>query len=118
MMHRRRRTRSCMPASDKRVALVTGAARGIGAAIAERLASDGMCVGVADVDEPATRGHVERMRARGRGAFAVHLDVSDPQSSVEAVDAVLQREGQLDVLVNNAGIAGRAAAVVDYPLDE
>jgi 3-oxoacyl-[acyl-carrier protein] reductase len=107
-----------MPADEKRVALVTAAARGIGAAIAERLASDGLCVAVADIDDAAAREQAERMRSRGGGAFAVYLDVSDPRSAVQAVDGVLLREGQLDVLVNNAGIAGTAAPVVEYPLDE
>jgi 3-oxoacyl-[acyl-carrier protein] reductase len=107
-----------MPVEDGRVALVTGAARGIGAAIAARLASDGMCVAVADVDDAAAHSQSERIRSRGSGAFAVHLDVSDPRSAIQAVDSVLQREGRLDVLVNNAGIAGQAAPVVEYPLDE
>jgi 3-oxoacyl-[acyl-carrier protein] reductase len=77
-----------------------------------------MCVAVADVDEAAATDQARRVRSRGGGAFAVYLDVTDPRSSVQAVDAVLQREGRLDVLVNNAGIAGQAAAVAEYPLEE
>jgi 2-dehydro-3-deoxy-L-rhamnonate dehydrogenase (NAD+) len=107
-----------MPVDEKRVALVTGAARGIGSAVAERLVRDGMCVAVADIDEAAAGELVQRVRSNGGGAFAVHLDVSDPRSAIQAVEVVLQREGRLDVLVNNAGIAGRAAPVVEYPLDE
>jgi 3-oxoacyl-[acyl-carrier protein] reductase len=107
-----------MPADEKGVALVTGAARGIGAAVAERLARDGMCVAVADIDEAAATDHARRVRSGGGGAFPLYLDVTDPKSAVHAVDSVLQREGRLDVLVNNAGIAGQAASVADYPIDE
>ncbi len=89
----------------KRVALVTGAGRGIGAAIAERLAADGDCVALADVDEAAAAAQAARIGATGAGAFPVRLDVTDPASPRAAVEAVLQREGRLDVLVNNAGIA-------------
>lgn len=105
-------------AADKRVALVTGAARGIGAAIVERLARDGACVAVADLDQAAAEQQAERIRAQGHGAFAVRLDVADPISPSEAVAHVLQREGRLDILVNNAGIAGLAAPVAEYPEDE
>jgi len=99
---------------EQRVALVTGAARGIGAAIAARLARDGACVAVADVDLAAATEHAAHIGP----AFALHLDVTDPQSARQAVDAVLDREGRLDVLVNNAGIAGMSAPVAEYPLDE
>ncbi len=109
--------RQSVPA-DRRVALVTGAARGIGAAIVERLARDGACVAVADLDQAAAEQQAERIRAQGHGAFAVGLDVADPISPSEAVAHVLQREGRLDILVNNAGIAGLAAPVAEYPEDE
>jgi NAD(P)-dependent dehydrogenase (short-subunit alcohol dehydrogenase family) len=106
-----------MPA-EKRVAVVTGAARGIGAAIAERLARDGACVAVADVDEAAALAQAQRIRSLGGGAFAVWLDVQDPRSPGRAMQTILEHEGRLDVLVNNAGIAGLAAPVVEYPDDE
>jgi 3-oxoacyl-[acyl-carrier protein] reductase len=102
----------------KHVSLVTGAGRGIGAAIAERLAADGSCVAVADIDEAAAMAQAQRICASGAGAFPVRLDVADSTSSRAAVDLVLEREGQLDVLVNNAGIAGLAAPVAEYPEDE
>jgi 3-oxoacyl-[acyl-carrier protein] reductase len=98
--------------------LVTGAARGIGAAIAGRLARDGACVAVADLDDEAAAQEAERITRAGGGAFAVRLDVADSGSARQAVQTVIEREGRLDVLVNNAGIAGLAAPVVDYPEDE
>jgi 3-oxoacyl-[acyl-carrier protein] reductase len=102
----------------KSVTLVTGAARGIGAAIAERLAKDGSCVAVADIDEAAAAEEARRIWASGAGAFAVQMNVADPASARAAVNHVLEREGQLDILINNAGIAGLAAPVADYPEDE
>jgi NAD(P)-dependent dehydrogenase (short-subunit alcohol dehydrogenase family) len=106
-----------MPA-DPRVALVTGAARGIGAAIAERLARDGACVAVADLDETAAAEEAQRIVAAGGGAFPICLDVADASSPRRVVERVLEREGRLDVLVNNAGIAGLAAPVAEYPDEE
>jgi 2-dehydro-3-deoxy-L-rhamnonate dehydrogenase (NAD+) len=102
----------------KRVSLVTGAARGIGAAIAARLARRGDCVAVADVDVAAAAKQARAIVSNGGGAFPLHLDVSDPASSRQVVADVLAREGQLDVLVNNAGVAGLASSVAEYPVDE
>jgi 3-oxoacyl-[acyl-carrier protein] reductase len=101
-----------MTATPTRVALVTGAARGIGAAIAERLAQDGACVAVADIDLDAAGKQAERI---GDAAFAVHLDVTDPAGPRAAVATILQHAGRLDILVNNAGVAGLAAPLAEYP---
>jgi 3-oxoacyl-[acyl-carrier protein] reductase len=98
--------------------VVTGAARGIGAAIAERLARDGACVAVADVDEAAATLEAERIRDFGGGAFSVCLDVQDPRSPARAIETILARESRVDILVNNAGVAGLAAPVAEYPDDE
>jgi NAD(P)-dependent dehydrogenase (short-subunit alcohol dehydrogenase family) len=101
-----------------RVAIVTGAARGIGAAIAERLAQDGAFVAVADVDEPTAEAEVNHISAAGGKAFAVHADVSDPVSARAMAEAVAGRAGRIDILVNNAGIGGMAAPVAEYPETE
>jgi 3-oxoacyl-[acyl-carrier protein] reductase len=87
---------------DGRVALVTGAARGIGAGIAERLAAEGGSVAVLDLDESAAGRTAERLDAAQ--AVGIGCDVSDGQAVEAAVQQVVDRLGGLDVLVNNAGI--------------
>ena len=104
--------------SNGRTAIVTGAARGIGLAITRRLTRDGLRVAIADVDVETARREVDALHAAGAEALAVRTDVTDPASVDAMVGAVLERWGHLDVLVNNAGIAGRSASVQDLSLDE
>lgn len=87
-----------------RTAVVTGAARGIGACVARRLAADGMAVAVADLDETACRPVVEEIRAAGGAALAVGLDVADESAVQAGVDRVADQLGAPTVLVNNAGV--------------
>ena len=87
-----------------RVAVVTGGARGIGAAIALRLAADGMDVAVLDLDEAACADTVTAIERLGRRAFAVGADVSDEPQVVAAVRRVADEVGPPTVLVNNAGV--------------
>jgi NAD(P)-dependent dehydrogenase (short-subunit alcohol dehydrogenase family) len=96
---------------DGKVALVTGAASGIGQACAERLAREGAAVVVADVQDAQGEAVVQRiLKAGGRGEY-VHLDVTDEDSWTRAFAGLRARHGRLDVLVNNAGIAlGRPTA--------
>jgi 3-oxoacyl-[acyl-carrier protein] reductase len=88
----------------QRTAIVTGAARGIGAAIAQRLAAAGHAVGVVDLDEDATSGTVEAIRAAGGTAVGVGADVSDADAVATAVERVASQLGGPTILVNNAGI--------------
>jgi NAD(P)-dependent dehydrogenase (short-subunit alcohol dehydrogenase family) len=92
-----------------RVALVTGAARGIGFAIAERLSRAGAHVVIADVAEEGAAAAAERLREGGGRAEAVAADVTSPEEVAAMVERTLGAFGKLDILVNNAGITGRGA---------
>jgi 3-oxoacyl-[acyl-carrier protein] reductase len=87
-----------------RVAVVTGAARGIGAATAVRLAADGFAVAVIDLEQDAGKGTVARIADAGGRAIAVGADVSDADAVRTAVDRVAAELGPPVVLVNNAGV--------------
>ena len=87
-----------------RVAIVTGAARGIGAATALRLAQDGFAVAVIDLKEDDARDTVQAIEAAGGRALAVGADVGDSDQVQTAVERIAQELGAPTVLVNNAGI--------------
>ena len=88
----------------ERIAIVTGSARGIGAATARRLAADGMAVAVLDLDEAACAGTVKEIADAGGRALAVGADVSDGARVRAAVERVAAELGEPNVLVNNAGV--------------
>lgn len=93
-----------MSTTEQRVAIVTGAARGIGAATAVRLAAEGRAVAVLDLDEGACKDTVEQIRAAGGKALAVGADVSDEAQVEAAVARVAAELGAPTILVNNAGV--------------
>ncbi|MFE6487042.1 SDR family oxidoreductase [Streptomyces sp. NPDC057757] len=92
--------------SDTRIALVTGANKGIGYEIATGLGALGYRVGVGARDEVRREDAVEKLRAAGVNAFGVPLDVTSAPSVTAAAELIEQEAGRLDVLVNNAGISG------------
>lgn len=92
--------------SSQQIALVTGANKGIGYEIAAGLGAAGFTVGVGARDDHRRDGAVAALRADGVDAFGVPLDVTDDAGVVAAARALDERFGRLDVLVNNAGIAG------------
>jgi len=91
-------------AQDSRTAIVTGAARGIGAAIATRLAADGHAIAVLDLDEAACADTVAAITEAGGTAVAVGCDVSNEDAVTAAVARVTEELGEPTILVNNAGI--------------
>lgn len=93
--------------TDDRVALVTGAARGQGWAIVERLRADGFRVAACDISAAELTAAVDEMH--DDAVIAVPLDVTSPSQWAEAVATVVDRFGSLSVLVNNAGVLHRAA---------
>ena len=93
---------------DGKIALVTGAAQGIGRAIAERFAAEGATVYAGDV----------KTVAPGKGIEALTLDVTKVEDWTKAVDTIVSKHGKLDILINNAGIVKAYGQVLDTDLDE
>lgn len=89
---------------SERVAIITGAARGIGAAEAIRLAKDGARIAVLDISEEGSRDTVRRVREAGSEAIAIACDVSKAVQVESAVTRVFDHFGRLDILINNAGV--------------
>ncbi|MGW5867613.1 3-oxoacyl-ACP reductase FabG [Streptomyces sp. NPDC055239] len=93
-----------MSTTEQRVAVVTGAARGIGAATAVRLAAEGRAVAVIDLDEAACKDTVAQITSAGGKAIAVGCDVSDEAQVEAAIARIADELGAPTILVNNAGV--------------
>ena len=89
---------------DGKVAIVTGAASGIGKRIAEVYAAHGAAVAIADINLDAANATAQELVARGGKAMGVAMDVTDEAAVDKGVDAVVQRLGAVDILVSNAGV--------------
>lgn len=105
--------------NPQRVAIVTGAARGIGHAIAARLIHDGFITVIADINEAAGQATATELAGEDPShTMALTVNVTDPASVQALVSTVVAQTGRVDVLVNNAGITGPAQSVAEYPVSE
>lgn len=102
---------------SQKVAVITGGATGIGAAVAERLAADGFAIVLADIDLSKAEQVAAALRQGAYKAEALRMDVSDADSIASVFAEIEQRHGRCDVLVNSAGVA-RGYPFDEFPLDE
>lgn len=102
---------------ENSVAIVTGAGSGIGREIALHFATEGAKIIVADLNDTAGLETVSMIRDRKIEAHFVHANSGEPQDNQKLVDETLRKFGKLSIAVNNAGIAGPAAPVAEYPID-
>lgn len=109
-----------MPLLDGKVAIVTGAGRAIGLAIAEGVAAEGAAVVIAEIDESSGEEAAAAMRGNGHDAQFVATDVASEVSVDAMVSTVLARFGRIDILVNNAALTGEEyrKPFFDYSLEE
>ena len=103
---------------DGLIAVVTGAAQGLGLGITEQLARDGATAIIADLQHDKGRTEAARLRADGLRVRAVHLNITDSAGVTAFFDEVIDEHGRLDILVNNAGVGQNVAPVVTLSDEE
>ncbi|MGN6725813.1 MAG: SDR family NAD(P)-dependent oxidoreductase, partial [Tepidisphaeraceae bacterium] len=106
--------------TEKRVAIVTGGSRGIGAAIVKHLAKQGVHVVAAARGLDKLQAVVDEVKAAGGSAEALSIDLSNPTQTAEAIEKVAEAHGRIDILVNNGGITkdGLFMRMEDADFDE
>ncbi|NVJ87326.1 MAG: SDR family oxidoreductase [Algoriphagus sp.] len=106
-----------MKTLENKVAIITGAASGIGKAAAFLFSKEGAKVVVSDIDEKLGEEVVEELIKQGGDSFFFKADTSKPEDNEALVAATVKKYGKLDIAVNNAGIGGPLAETEDYPLE-
>ena len=104
--------------AEGKVALVTGAGRGIGEATARLFATEGAAVVVCDIDVASAQKVTQSIQERGGEAVAVAADLTKEDDVAAVINTAIDRYGRLDCAVNNAGISGRFGSFIDLPLHE
>jgi len=104
--------------AEGKVALVTGAGRGIGEATARLFATEGAAVVVCDIDVNSAQAVVQSIQERGGEAVAVAADLTKEDDVAAVINTAIDRYGRLDCAVNNAGISGEFGSFIDLPLHE
>ena len=102
---------------ENQVAVITGAANGIGKACAQRFAQEGAFVACLDVTDEFNQAVADEVREVGAGGIAIHCDVTDPESVKAAIDTVVEKWGRVDIFVGSAGIY-TGAPLVDISLKQ
>ena len=105
-------------ALNGKVAIVTGAAQGLGLSIAELLARRGAAVTIADIQQEKATTSASDLRQKGLSVDAARLDVADSEQVNDVFDGVAETSGGLDILVTSAGVAQKVTPVVDLDDDE
>jgi NAD(P)-dependent dehydrogenase (short-subunit alcohol dehydrogenase family) len=102
---------------EKKVAIITGSASGIGKAAAILYAREGAIIVISDIDEKGGNAVLNEIKKSGGEAMFVKSDSSDPEANKALVDQTVRKYGKLDIAVNNAGIGGPLSATGEYPID-
>ena len=103
---------------NRKVAIVTGGGVGIGKAISLAFAAEGAAVAVASRNQPRLESVAGEIRAKGGKAIAIPTDISDENQVKKMVAQALNEYGQIDILVNNSGIAGPTVSANDIKLED
>lgn len=103
---------------DGKVALITGAGKGIGQATALLFAEEGADIAISDIDFPAAEETAEKVRKTGRKAIAVKADVAKAEDVDAMVDRILSNLGDIHILVNNAGVAAEASSTIESSIED
>ena len=103
---------------EGKVAIVTGASKGIGKAIAEKLASEGAFVYLADIDVSGVQENAREIQASGQRAEGLAVDITKSESLKAMVEYVIGKSGKIDILVNNAGVFGKNKPIDQISVEE